>query len=80
MVVWGDHGWHLGDHTIWGKHSTFERSLHSPLIIRDPRASSPGRRSDAIVETVDIYPTLLELAGVPWPAQGDDPTCMELAS
>src|SRR5699024_11128972 len=55
VVVWGDHGWHLGDHTIWGKHSTFERSLHSPLIIRDPRASNPGWRSDAIVETVDIY-------------------------
>lgn len=64
VVVWGDHGWHLGDHTIWGKHTTLERSLRSPLIIRAPGMIAPGRTTDDIVESVDIYPTLVELAGL----------------
>jgi arylsulfatase A-like enzyme len=62
VVVWGDHGWHLGDHTIWGKHSPFERSTNSPLIIRIPDLKHPGARTDALVETLDIYPTLCDLA------------------
>jgi arylsulfatase A-like enzyme len=67
VVVWGDHGWHLGDHTIWGKHSTFERALRSPLMIRVPGMRNPGAATDAIVEAVDVYPTLVELAGLPEP-------------
>lgn len=61
VIVWGDHGWHLGDHTIWGKHTTFERSLRSPLIMRVPGMTAPGRATAGIVESVDIYPTLAEL-------------------
>ena len=72
VVLWGDHGWHLGEHAIWGKHSLFEESLRSPLIIRTPEMSDPGKQSQSIVETIDIFPTLCELTNVPAPefAQG----------
>jgi iduronate 2-sulfatase len=65
VVLWGDHGFLLGEHAIWGKHCLFEEALHSPLVIRVPGQKSPGKASEAIVETVDIYPTLSALAGLP---------------
>ena len=61
VVLWGDHGWHLGDSQIWGKHDLYERAVHSPLIVRAPGISKAGARSDALVETLDIYPTLVDL-------------------
>ncbi len=61
VVLWGDHGWHLGDSQIWGKHTPFERAVRSPLIIRAPAMKSAGRECDALVETLDIYPTLVDL-------------------
>ncbi len=67
VVLWGDHGWHLGEHAIWGKHALFEESLRSPLIIsyRDlPRAGEP---TSSIVETLDLFPTLCDLAGLEVP-------------
>lgn len=64
VIVWGDHGWHLGDHTIWGKHSPFERSANSPLMIRVPGMRFPGTASEAIIESVDIYPSLCGLCGI----------------
>ena len=67
VVLWGDHGWHLGEHAIWGKHSLFEESLHSPLIIHYPGMNSKGSKTDAIVETLDIFPTLCDLTGVEIP-------------
>ena len=67
IVLWGDHGWHLGEHAIWGKHSLFEESLHSPLIISYPGIPKPGEKTEAIVETLDIFPTLCELAELPMP-------------
>ncbi len=72
VVLWGDHGWHLGEHAIWGKHSLFEESLHSPMIIHYPGMNSKGSKTDAIVETLDIFPTLCDLTGVEVPkfAQG----------
>jgi iduronate 2-sulfatase len=72
VVLWGDHGWHLGEHAIWGKHSLFEESLHSPLIIHYPGMKHEGANADAIVETVDIFPTLCDLTGIDIPkyAQG----------
>ena len=69
VVLWGDHGWHLGEHGIWGKHCLFEEALRSPLIIRYPEMKNPGERSDSIVSTLDIFPTLAELARVPHPGQ-----------
>lgn len=64
VVVWGDHGWHLGDHTIWGKHTTFERALKSVLMIRTPGMPDPGIATKGLVESLDLYPTLAELAGL----------------
>lgn len=67
IALWGDHGWHLGEHAIWGKHALFEESLHSPLIITAPGMQNTGEATNAIVETIDIYPTLCELAHLPTP-------------
>ncbi len=65
IVLWGDHGWQLGDHGMWCKHTNFETSVHAPVI-----ASVPGQTPatcDALVEFVDIYPSLCELCGLPLP-------------
>lgn len=67
VVLWGDHGWHLGEHAVWGKHTLFEESLRSPLIILHPGMSKPGAATEAIVETLDVFPTLCDLTGVPAP-------------
>ena len=67
VVLWGDHGWHLGEHAVWGKHTLFEESLRSPLIIRDPGRIETGQQSDAVVETIDLFPTLCELTEIPVP-------------
>lgn len=66
VVLIGDHGWHLGEHNYWGKHNTLDNSLRSPLIVRAP-GHSKGNRSSALVEYIDIYPSLLELAGFDLP-------------
>ncbi len=72
VILWGDHGWHLGEHAIWGKHALFEESLRSPLIVSYPGMPQPGKSTRAMVETLDIFPTLCELTGLPRPdfAQG----------
>ncbi|WP_081956195.1 sulfatase [Jejuia pallidilutea] len=67
VVLWGDHGWHLGEHAIWGKHSLFEESLHAPLIIYYPEITHKGASSNAIVESLDIFPTLCDLTGIETP-------------
>ncbi|QDU61435.1 Arylsulfatase [Planctomycetes bacterium Pan216] len=67
VVLWGDHGWHLGEHAVWGKHTLFEESLRSPLIISYQGLSQPGATSAAVVESLDLFPTLCELTGVETP-------------
>lgn len=67
VVIWSDHGFLLGEHAIWGKHCLYEQSLRSPLIIRKPGMSAAGVVSDSIVETVDVLPTLADLAGIAMP-------------
>jgi len=66
VVLWGDHGWHLGDHGMWCKHTNYEQATRAPLIVVVPGRHA-GQRSAAIVEFVDIYPTLCDLAGIPRP-------------
>ncbi|MCP4170720.1 MAG: sulfatase-like hydrolase/transferase, partial [Fuerstiella sp.] len=66
-VLWGDHGWHLGEHSIWGKHALFEESLRSPLIVDYPGIPHPGQSTRAMVETLDLYPTLCDLTGLDVP-------------
>ena len=67
VVLWGDHGWHLGDLGVWGKHTAHEHAMHSPLIVRTPGMNAPGESTDALIETVDIYPTLARLCNLPLP-------------
>jgi iduronate 2-sulfatase len=68
VVVFGDHGWQLGEHDIWAKMTNFELGVHVPLIIRAPwKLHSVGRRTDVLAELVDLYPTLSALAGLPDP-------------
>jgi arylsulfatase A-like enzyme len=70
VVLWGDHGWNLGDHMMWCKHCNFESSLHVPLMVKVPGKTS-GQRSANITEFIDIYPSLCELAGLPIPDHVD---------
>ena len=69
VVLWGDHGWQLGEHGMWNKHSCFETSMHAPLLVAAPQAVGvrPGTRVKKLTEFIDIYPTLTELAGIPTP-------------
>ena len=65
VVLWVDHGWHLGDHGLWCKHTNFEHATQVPMIIRVP-GLHPAR-IDALTENIDLYPTLCELASLPIP-------------
>ncbi len=66
VILWGDHGWNLREHTMWCKHCNYETSLHTPLILKVPGSKQVASTSQ-IVEYVDIYPTLCELAGLSLP-------------
>ena len=69
VVIWGDHGWHLGDHNLWCKHTNFEQATHAPLIISAPGLK--GTVSKAQTEFIDIFPTLCDLSGVKIPETVD---------
>ena len=62
VVLWGDHGWNLGDSAMWAKHTPVERTVRSPLIISVPGMKKAGAKSDALVESIDLLPTLIDLA------------------
>jgi arylsulfatase A-like enzyme len=68
VVLWGDHGWKLGEHGAWCKHSNVENDTRAPLIVSAPGFKTTGKHSASLVEFVDLYPTLAELAGLPQPA------------
>jgi len=65
VVIWSDHGFLLGEHAIWGKHCLYEEALRSPLMIRAPQLGQAGAISTAVVETVDLLPTLVDLCALP---------------
>lgn len=67
IVLWGDHGWKLGDHEEWGKHTNFEVDARVPLIFSYPGQKNQGQKSNSLVEFVDVYPTLADLCGLPKP-------------
>lgn len=68
VVIWGDHGWHLGEHNFWGKHNTMHLAMKVPLIIRLPEnKNGEGSNCSALLETTDIFPTICELAGLSAP-------------
>ena len=66
VILWADHGWNLGEHTLWCKHCTFETSMQAPLIVRAPGIEG-GKRTNGLTEFIDIYPSLCDLAGLPAP-------------
>lgn len=67
IVLWSDHGYHLGEHGLWCKTTNFELDTHVPLIVSYPGSHNNGSHTDAIVELVDLYPTLADLTGLPVP-------------
>lgn len=68
IVLWGDHGYHLGEYGLFTKMTNFELGTRSPLIVSTPHQKTAGERTSALVEFVDLYPTLAELCGLPLPS------------
>lgn len=67
VILWGDHGWHLGDQGMWCKHTNFEVATRAPMIIRVPGQPAAGAKTNALAEFVDIYPTLCDLCDLSMP-------------
>ncbi|NOU61769.1 sulfatase [Marinifilum caeruleilacunae] len=70
VVLWGDHGWHLGEHGLWCKHCNFDKVMKAPLMFKAP-GMKEGKKSNTLVEFIDIYPTLCDLAGIDMPEHLD---------
>jgi iduronate 2-sulfatase len=64
VIIWGDHGWKLGEHNSWGKMTNYDIDTHVPLIIRAPGVGEVGVKTEQLTELVDIFPTLCDLAGI----------------
>jgi len=67
IILWGDHGWKLGDHNSWGKMTNYNIDLNVPMIIRYPNQENRGAQTSEITELIDMFPSLCELAGVTVP-------------
>ncbi len=67
IALWSDHGFHLGEHSLWCKTSTYEMDARVPLIISAPKMAQRGEPTQAVVELIDLYPTLVDLCGLPKP-------------
>jgi arylsulfatase A-like enzyme len=67
IVLWGDHGWQLGEHGLWHKHTNFEVAARAPLLIALPKSATSGKHCAAPVEFVDVYPTLADVCGLAVP-------------
>lgn len=69
VVLLSDHGYHAGEHGQFGKWTNFEIGTQIPFIFKTPNINEPGTETNSIVEMIDLYPTLIELTGIPWPEQ-----------
>lgn len=69
VIFLSDHGYHLGEHTLWAKTSCFELDARVPMIINHPGIKNPGMKSGAVVESLDLFPTLIELCNLPFPGR-----------
>ena len=78
VMLWGDHGWHLGENGTWGKHTNLEWGTHAPLMVRVPGQPNPGKGTNAIAEFVDVYPTLADACGLPIPKHCEGVSIMPL--
>lgn len=67
VILLGDHGWHLGEHTFWGKHNLMNNATRVPLIVYVPKGIKG--KQEQVVELVDLYPTLCQLANIPYPLE-----------
>lgn len=67
VILWGDHGWQLGEHDTWCKHTAWEIATRAPLIISVPGQKNAGVKTDALVEFVDVFPSLADICGLPMP-------------
>jgi iduronate 2-sulfatase len=76
IVLWGDHGWHLGDHNLWCKHTNFEQATHAPLIISSPGINPSKTKSPT--EFIDIFPTLCDLSGITVPSHLDGKSLVQV--
>ncbi|HWS01757.1 MAG TPA: sulfatase-like hydrolase/transferase, partial [Prolixibacteraceae bacterium] len=76
IVLWGDHGWHLGDHNLWCKHTNFEQATHAPLLISAPGIKPSKTNSPS--EFIDIFPTLCELSALKIPVHLDGKSLVPL--
>ena len=68
VCLWGDHGFHLGEQGLWTKANNYELSARVPLLFRYPKKIKADKRSEALVELVDVYPTLVQLCGLKAPS------------
>lgn len=80
IILWGDHGWKLGDHGMWCKHTNFELDTHVPMIVSAPGMKASGKRTYSLTEFVDIYPTLCELCGLEQPKHLEGTSMVPLLS
>lgn len=71
VILWGDHGWKLGEHRSWCKQTNYEDDTRVPLIVSAPRCEARGMTCEALVEFIDIYPTLCDLSGLPIPEHAE---------
>jgi len=67
IVIWGDHGWKLGEHHSWGKMTNYHIDTHVPLMVYNPKHNNKGKKTFALTELVDIFPSLCEMTGIEAP-------------
>lgn len=80
VILWGDHGFSLGEKKLWGKHHLYHTAIHSPLIIKVPNNKNAGINTESVAETIDIYPTLCELSGIKLPVHLDGKSLVQIVN